>query len=239
MTEPRELLRTEGLIVGFDGRGLLPPVDVAIRAGELWCVVGRNGSGKTTWLRTLLGLLPPVSGSVRCAGAAPRTVYVPQRSALDALYPLRARDVVRMGTERGTSVLRPAPREPPAVDASLRTLGVADLADRPFRALSEGQKQRVLLARLWASDAELALLDEPTAAMDVVAEREAFRTLGKLCRERGAAILVVSHHLGIARENAGRAIFFDRVSSTVAVGTPKEVFAHPAFRAQYGVDADG
>jgi zinc transport system ATP-binding protein len=159
---------------------------------------------------------------------------VPQRSVYDDLYPLLARDVVAMGVERRWSFLVPRFREPPAVRHALADAGAADLADRPFRQLSEGQKQRVLLARLAASKPDLALLDEPTAAMDVVAERDAFQHLDHLRREHGVAIVVVSHFIGLAREFADRALFLERDTQTVVVGKPDEVLASHEFRRSFG-----
>jgi zinc transport system ATP-binding protein len=113
-------------------------------------------------------------------------------------------------------------------------MGVESLHDSPFRKLSEGQKQRVLFARLSASESELALLDEPTSAMDVVAEREAFELLDALRKRRGTAIVVVSHYLGLARDFADRVLMLDRDTPAVVCGTPEEVFSHAAFRERYG-----
>lgn len=230
-------LRCEALEVGYRNRALLPPIDLRIHRSDFWVVVGRNGAGKTTWFRTLLGLQSPVRGRIRRADGT-HLSYIPQRTELDPLFPLLARDVVRLGAERDRSFLMPGLREPPEVAAALERLDLTGLAHRPFRSLSEGQKQRVLLARLAASSPDLALLDEPTAAMDMVAEREAFQFLDGLRRDRGTAVLVVSHYPAVARDFADHAIFVDRESDTVAVGTVDEVLAHPQYRRTYGGSAD-
>lgn len=224
------LLTCSGLRVGYR-EPILPPIDVRIGPGELWAVVGRNGVGKTTWFRTVLGLVPSIAGAVQ-RSAALRLSYVPQSTRLDPLFPLLARDVVRMGIDRDLSFAALHLREPDCVEECLRVANVIDLADRPFHTLSEGQKQRVLLARLAASCPELALLDEPTAAMDFVAERESFEWLSKLRDDRQTAILVVSHTLGTVREFADRVLFLDR--STIVVGTADEVLSHEAFERSYG-----
>lgn len=234
MAKPGDtLLRCEKLRVGYRGRAILPPIDLDVRAGELWVVIGRNGSGKTTLFRTMLGLLPPVSGRVERASADTRFSYVAQRASFDDLFPLLGRTIVRMGVERKWSFTLPLLTEPPIVMRALEQVGAKDLADKPFRALSEGQKQRVLLARLAASEPELALLDEPTAAMDAVAEREAFGFLDQLKREQHLAIIVVSHYLDIAREFADRAVLLDRDSDSIVIGTPDEVLGHRTFRKSY------
>jgi zinc transport system ATP-binding protein len=226
------LLRCEQLRVGYAGVAVSPAFDVSIEPGELIAVVGRNGTGKTTWFRTVLGLLAPVSGQLTLRPDL-RLSYVPQRAQLDPMFPLLARDVVALGAERGASFLRPRLERPPEVRAALERMGVAPFAGRPYRALSEGQKQRVLLARLYASSPELALLDEPTSAMDAVAERETLLLLDDLRKQRGTSVVVISHYLGSIRELADRAILFDSECKTVLVGPPDEVLSHAVYRRNY------
>jgi zinc transport system ATP-binding protein len=234
LTRP-ELFACEQLRVGIAGRAILPPIGLTVKAGQFWAVVGRNGAGKTTWLKTLLGLLPPVSGHVQSARDV-RVSYLPQRSGLDDLYPLLAREVVSLGVERGWSFLGGpgAGRHKDRVARALAEVDAGALAEQPFRSLSEGQKQRVLFARLVAGDAEVAILDEPTSAMDRVAEREAFELIRKLQQSYGLAVLVVSHYLTVVREFADHALLLDADSEKVVVGTPEQVFEHPAFRKGYG-----
>jgi zinc transport system ATP-binding protein len=152
------LITTHRLLVGWSGRALLAPLDLEVHCGELLAVVGRNGSGKTTLFRTLLGLLAPVGG--RVTRHVERVAYVPQRLAFDDLFPVTVADVVAMGTlgpgARGALGGR---RSRAAVEAALSEMAVADLATRTFRSLSEGQKQRVLLARVLATGASPAFLD--------------------------------------------------------------------------------
>lgn len=230
----RPLLRCEKLCVGFEKRALLPAIDLEIASGQLWAVIGRNGSGKTTWLRTLLGLLPAVSGSVQHLAPNLKLSYLPQRKVIDELYPLLARDVVRMGLERRWSFLRPRlGGELSEIDQALEEMGVADLGSTPYRKLSEGQKQRVLFARLSVSRADLAVLDEPTSAMDQVAEGEAFELLDGLRRRRGLTIIVVSHYLGMVKRYADNAVLLDRESQHIVVGAPATVFKHEAFQARF------
>lgn len=229
---PNERLRCIQLRVGHAGAAILPAIDLSLQAGQLWAVVGRNGTGKTTWLRTLLGLLPPVSGSLlRRPGL--RASYAGQHVRFDPLFPALARDVVAMAVDRDWSFARPRLREPGAVLRALDSAGASDFAQRPFRALSEGQKQRVLLARLIASEPELALLDEPTSAMDAVAEREALGVLDRLRKQRGTTVVVVSHYLGLVRELADRVILLDGAAGEVVVGTPEQVLSHEAFARNY------
>lgn len=230
----RPLVRCRELEIGHGGRALLPKLDLELFAGEFWTVIGRNGSGKSTWMKTVLGLVPAVRGRIEWPGSArPKLTYLAQRAAVDELYPLNVRDAVALGTERGLSFLRlRAPRAP--VERALDLMGIRELAERPFRELSEGQRQRVSFARLAASEADLALLDEPTSALDLVAERETFELLRHLTRETGMTVVIVTHYVRLAGEFADHAVLLDRDTPAVVVGTPAEVFLHPAFRARYG-----
>jgi zinc transport system ATP-binding protein len=135
-----ELLACRRLRVGFKSRTILPSIDVTIRAGQFWAVVGRNGAGKTSWLRTLIGLVPPLAGSVDAAPGV-RVSYLPQRGTMDELYPLAAREVVSIGAQRGWSFLGGlgAAERRQRVARALAEVGAEDLAERPFRRLSEGQ----------------------------------------------------------------------------------------------------
>ncbi len=227
------LLETRALSIGHRGRPLLPAFDLSVGRGDFWAVIGRNGSGKTTWLRTLLGLMAPVSGEiVRAPGL--KLAYLPQRGVADDLYPVTARDVVGMGCQRSFGFFGFARRFAERVERALELMGASELADRSFRELSEGQRQRVLFARVAASEADVALLDEPTSALDLVAEREAFELLGKLQRESNTTIVIVSHYVRLVTEYADHAVLLDRDTPAVAIGSPSEVFEHASFRARYG-----
>ena len=166
------LVSTDSLVVGHEGAAILPPLSMTIAAGELWAVIGPNGSGKSTFVRTALGLVPPISGTLeRRAGL--RLAYVPQQSALDAIFPISVLDFVLMGLQGPENVTLLA-RRANAVRAvaALEEAGARALERRQLRDLSGGQRQRVLIARALATDADLVFLDEPTTALDAAAEHE-------------------------------------------------------------------
>ncbi len=230
------LLQAQGLVVGYD-RPLLPPIDLAIEPRSFWAFVGRNGSGKSTVLRTLLGLLKPLHGEAKMRADA-RPTLVPQRTGIERNAPLTVRDVVAMGAERGYSPFRLGGRlRRQEIHRLLEEVGAEDLAEASFSALSEGQKQRVLLARALAGRPNLLFLDEPTSAMDLVAEREMLELLHRLSEDRDLAIVIVAHFLPLVREFADRVLFVDADSRHAAAGTPEAVFASEAFRARYGSHA--
>jgi zinc transport system ATP-binding protein len=236
----QELLRCEGLVIGHRGHALLPAQDLALRRGELVAVLGRNGSGKTTFFRTLLGLQAPVAGKIVRATPEPRFGYMAQAAALDRHLPLRVRDVVAFGLlgPRGLSPPLLGPGERAACAAALEAVGIAPLARGFFRDLSEGQKQRVLLARLLASRPDVALLDEPTAAMDAISEEATLVLLERLAEERHMAIVLITHSLASALRHADRAVWFDRPQGRVLAGHPKTLLANPDFRAGLGFLAE-
>ncbi len=230
-----ELLRTESLEVGYARRALLPEVTFAVAAGELWALIGQNGSGKTTLLRTLLGLLPRVGGRI-IWGSEAQVGYVPQRSTVDQDIPSRVVDLVGLGVDRGRSFLDPfyLRKHRDDVEQAMRDTNVLELANHRFSALSEGQKQRVLMARALASNPRLLVLDEPTSAMDVVAEESILSLLNTLRDKRDLGVLLVSHHLPIVAAHATHAMLVDKDNALVEHGTMAEIAASPECRARYG-----
>jgi zinc transport system ATP-binding protein len=231
-------VRCKGLVVGHHGVGLLPPFDVEIRPGEVVLVVGRNGSGKSTFVRTVLGLQRPVGGELwRDPEIA--MAYVPQASALDAIVPVRAADVVGWGRMRRWDFVKPWRRhgDAAACAGAMTELGVAELARRRLAELSGGQAQRVMLSRLIAGEAKLAVLDEPTAAMDARGERATYARLRTIAHARGVGVLVVTHAVAVAARYADRIVFFDpdtEEGGRVDVGRTSEVSVHAGFQALFG-----
>ncbi|MCA9518358.1 MAG: ATP-binding cassette domain-containing protein [Myxococcales bacterium] len=232
-SEPALALR--GLVVGYKGRGLLPPIEAEVRRGELWALIGRNGSGKSTLLKTLIGLLPPVRGRLAW-GRGVRASYVPQRGDYDDAVPARAIDMVRAGVDRGASFLDPLYpfRRRAAVHRAMRDTGCEALAPAPFAQLSEGQKQRVWLARGLASEPGFILLDEPTSALDAVAERASFDLLNGLRRERGLAVLIATHQMASLPSFATHALLVDRDDQVVLAGPIDEILRSPTYALRYG-----
>jgi len=229
------LLRAGNLSVGFGRHAILPPIDFEVRRGEILGVIGRNGAGKTTLFRTLLGLHAAVGGMIE----RPATTvigYVPQRHSVDPLVPTRAVDLIAEGTEQGLSFLRVVrSKEANARMArAIEATGSAPFLRQRYRDLSEGQKQRVLLARAIAGGADLLVLDEPTSAMDLVAEQEVVQILVQLRQRFSIGILLVSHHLGVLVSMVDRLLFLDADDAIVVNGTAAEVTSHPAFIERYG-----
>jgi zinc transport system ATP-binding protein len=228
------LVRVADLRVGYDRREILPPISASIGAGQLWAVLGPNGAGKSTFVRTLLGLQPPVGGRIERAPGL-RLSYVPQQSALDTIFPISVLEFVLMGRqEPGRFLGLPARADREAARAALAEVGAGALARRQLRDLSGGQRQRVLIARAIASGAGLFVLDEPTAALDVAAERQVLELIGRLRARRDAAVVMVTHLVEDGLERADHALLLDRDRGVALAATARELRASAAFERLYG-----
>ncbi len=228
------LVLCQGLAVGYGQKAMLPPITLQVRPRELWAVFGPNGSGKSTVLKTVLGLLPPVAGEFQCAAST--LGYVPQRSEIDPAIPARVIDMVRAGVERDWSFLNPAWtwKHRAAIDDALGDTHIRALIREPWTHLSEGQKQRVLMAQALAGNPQLLVLDEPTSAMDVHAERSIFALLDDLRRRRDLGVMVVGHNLGVLARFATHALFVDKDQAAVDVGVVRDVVRGSAFVERFG-----
>ncbi len=223
------------LEVGYLGRAILPPINLEIRAGELWGIAGSNGSGKSTLLKTILGLLPSVSGKTSRTERL-RIGYVPQRTSLDLSIPARAIDVVRGGATRGWSFtnLLHTHHNARAIEEAMETTNVTSIATQQLAELSEGQKQRVLMARALVGDPHLLVLDEPTSAMDGQAETRMLALLDELRVKRAIGIVLVSHNLMAMSTVATHALMLDREHQLIISGDIRDVAVHHEVHEHFG-----
>ena len=233
-------IEIDHLTVTYRDRPVLWDVDVHMPRGALGAIVGPNGSGKSTLLRAALGLVPSDSGRIAILGepssrARARVAYVPQREAVDWDFPITVREVVEMGRYRSVGWFRRMRRnDRDVVDEALERVGMAPFARRQIGQLSGGQRQRVFIARALAQRAELLVLDEPFAGVDVRTERAVLELLRALRDDEGRSIVIVHHDLETVERSFDWALLLN--VRPIATGRPDEVLTPENLRRAYGVE---
>jgi iron complex transport system ATP-binding protein len=201
------VLVARSLAAGYGARGVLQGVDLALEPGVLVALVGPNGAGKSTLLRALAGLIRPTAGAVTIDGTdvatlsraalAARIAVVPQ--TFDTLFPFTVREIVALGRSARLGLFaRPTATDAAAVARAIDVQDLGALVDRRLDALSGGERQRVVLAMALAQEADVLLLDEPTAHLDPAHQIATVRRAAELARARGVVALAVLHDLNLA-----------------------------------------
>ncbi len=212
----------ESVCVAYGRQEVLHAVDLAIPRGILLPFVGPNGAGKTTLLRAILGLLPLRRGRTVTPFSQTPPGYVPQQRVIDPLYPVTARQIVEMGLFPANGWRRRPDRgQRTRVDGILDRLGLTEHQRKTFAELSGGMRQKALLARALATDAEVYIMDEPTSELDERSEAEVLGEFRRLCRDEGRTVLLAYHGLEqaaglsdrICRVAHGRAEIVDVVTA--------------------------
>jgi zinc transport system ATP-binding protein len=210
-------LIVRGVSVALDGRPVLRQVDLDVSPGEFVALLGANGSGKSTLVRAAVGLVPTTGGTIELFGTPldrfrdrQRLGYVPQRTRAVAGVPATVREVVMSGRlARRRFVGWRTKADVAAVDAAIERVGLADRRRSSVSEMSGGQQQRAMIARALASEAELLIMDEPTAGVDHDNQETLAELLGGLVHE-GTSVLLVAHELGPLRALIDRAVVLDQ-----------------------------
>ena len=242
MSEAQAILSLAGVEVDLARRLVIAGAELTVRRGELVAIVGPNGAGKTTLLRAIAGLTP-ARGRIEIDGTslsrlsraerARRIAYLPQGHVFH--WPLPVGEVVALGRlPRGAGADLSA-SDRLAVGRAMSATGVTEHAGRPVTTLSGGERARVALARVLATEAPLILADEPTAALD---PRYQLVILDILRRHaaNGGAVLAVLHDLGLAARQANRIVVMDK-GRIVADGPPRDVLTKARLAETFGVNA--
>jgi len=228
-------LRTRDLAVGYRSRrtrrAVLEHVNLAVHPGELVCLLGPNGIGKSTLLRTLARMQPALWGSVELGGSDLRSiphierarrlgVVLTERVAVEALS---VRRLVELGRYPHSGWFgRISDRDRMAVEWAIEAVGARHLADRDFSRLSDGERQRVMIGRALAQEPVLLILDEPTAFLDVPSRVELIGLLRRLTRERPLAVVVSTHDLELALRTAD-VVWLVMPGGELVAGAPEDV----------------
>jgi zinc/manganese transport system ATP-binding protein len=193
-------IRLDHVSLRHGSREVVQDLTGTFASGSLTALTGDNGAGKTTLLRALAGLHPPSSGTIDRGGLVPSDIaLLPQGSQLDRSFPIASRDVVALGLAGRIGPFRAIDRaQLEQADQALAAVGLPDLGGRAIGAMSAGQFQRVLFARLMLQDAPVLLLDEPFAAVDMATGRELLAILHRWHAE-GKTIVTVLHDIDMAR----------------------------------------
>lgn len=219
-------------------------INIKIERGRTVCLIGPNGSGKTTALKTITGQLRELGGSMSICGmplagmsekerAKYISVVLTEKISLELMT---CRDIVSMGRYPYTGRMGLLSGEDRAkVNEALEMVNASDIADRQFSMTSDGQRQRIMLARAICQESALIVLDEPTSFLDIRYKLEILTVLKKLARERGTGVLMSVHELELARAAADYVICFKN-GRVFAEGTPDEIFNDTLISELYGID---
>lgn len=225
-----EVLKTNGLKIGYKGKALMPAIDIALHEGEHVALVGANGSGKTTLFKTLTGNLRPIEGNIELCGK-PLSDYTPNERAKlfslvltekpDDLF-LKVFDIVAAGRYPHSGLMAKLKDEDyEMIKAKLQVVGVYHLIDRDFVSLSDGEKQKVMIAKALVQDTPIIYMDEPTAFLDYPSKVELLQLLRRLAHEEQKTIFLSTHDVEISLQLAD--MLWLMTPEQLHVGTPREL----------------
>lgn len=227
-------------------RDILWDINLKISSGACIGIIGPNGSGKTSLLKSIVGLNLPTKGSVRVFGNPPtrdwrRKVqlgYVPQLKSMDKDFPISVYEVVLLGrTGRLGWFKKPSTKDHQIVENALKKVNMLNLKDRPIGQLSGGQQQRVLIARALATESKLLLLDEPATGLDIPSQQSIFSLLDSLHGD-GITVLTTTHDLAALEYH-----HFDLIlclnQTVIAFGPPEEILTPQVLERTFMVSPQG
>lgn len=234
MSAREPLLVLAGVRCRYGALTALDGIDLHIDDGAFTGVVGPSGSGKTTLLRTLLGAVTPVAGEIRRRTGL-RIGYVPQVETINWSFPVTVAEVVLMARPQRFGRPWASRADRGDVEATLRRLGIDDLADRHIRALSGGQQQRVFIARALLGEPQLLIMDEPTSGVDVRTRHDVIHLLAELNAD-GLTIVLSTHDLNGIATHLPDVVCLNR--TVKAHGPPAKVLTAAVLEETYGAPMD-
>ncbi len=237
-------LSIKDLTIGYGERVVAGDISLDVHAGELLALVGSNGSGKSTLLKTICGELAPLGGTIQISGRALRQWSRPELArylavmltARPATELLTCRDIVETGRLPFTGRLGILSEDDHAqVDEAMAIAHVSELAENDFMHISDGQRQRVLLARAIAQEPKLLVLDEPTAYLDMKYQLDLLKILRRLAKSRGVAIVASLHEVELALK-AADSVMCIKDGDVFLHGAPEEVLTTSNVSSLYGLE---
>ena len=189
------------LAIGYEGKTVVQNINLSVKKGDYLCVIGENGAGKSTFMKTLLGLLSPVSGKIEFYDGLKKNEigYLPQQTEVQKDFPASVREIVLSGCQSRCG-WRPFynKEEKMVAQRAMEKMMIQDLADQCYRELSGGQQQRVLLARALCAAQKILLLDEPVSGLDPRVTAEMYQLIRNLNKKDGITIIMISHDIAAA-----------------------------------------
>ena len=239
------IIRTEHLDTGYERRIVVAGVDMEIRKGEIVTLIGPNGAGKSTVLKTIAGQLEPVGGVIYISEkergsyssneiARMQSVMLTEKASSERMT---CEEVVSLGRYPYTGrlgILSSDDRR--IVRESMDLVHVSEIADRDYHEISDGQRQRVLLARAISQEPEIMILDEPTSYLDIRHKLEFLDLLRNLVRDRDIGVIMSMHELELAHMISDRVICISSDGRIEMTGAPDEVFTDEAVSRLYGME---
>ena len=238
------ILRTQDLAVGYQGKALIEHIALQVRRGEIMTLIGPNGAGKSTILKSVIRQLEPLAGTVYIDGRATRSMAERELARsisvvmTDRVHPelMTCADVVATGRYPYTGSLGLLSEgDWAAVRSAMERVDVLGLWDTDFGQLSDGQRQRILLARAICQEPEVMVLDEPTSFLDIRYKLELLAILKDLVRDKGMAAVVSLHELDLAQKISDTVVCVSPERGIDRWGPPEEIFAGDYIHRLYGV----
>ena len=216
------LISCQNLSVGYENRILFKNLNFSVERGSYLCIIGENGTGKSTLMRTLLGLQQPLEGTILFGDELKENEigYLPQQTIVQKDFPASVREIVLSGCQNHLG-LHPfyGRLEKKRAEEMMEKLQVKDLQNRCYRELSGGQQQRVLLARALCATKKILLLDEPVSGLDPKVTKELYQFIYELNREDNLTIIMITHDMKAA---ATYATHIMQIGSDLFYGTKQE-----------------
>lgn len=209
------------LTLGYENNALIENLSFEVKKGDYLCIVGENGTGKSTLMRTILRLQKPMSGTIEYSDGLKSTEigYLPQQTLVQRDFPASVKEVVISGCQAKTGMRPFYSKEEKALAAkNMERLGIDNLAKRCYRELSGGQQQRVLLARALCATEKMLLLDEPVSGLDPKVTADMYKMIKKL-NDDGISIIMISHDIYSAVKYASHIL---HIGSDTFFGTVEE-----------------
>ena len=239
------ILSTEKLSVGYEkNKSVIDGIDIDALKGQVISIIGPNGAGKSTILRTLSGLLAPVDGTVRISGTDLKLLSADQKAKKMAVVLTEkfsvsmttAYEVASMGRIPYTGFFgRLTAADHEIIHKCLCEVGAQELSDRLFSSLSDGEKQKVMIARALAQQPQLIILDEPTNHLDIKNKIELVRILGRLASDSGLTVILALHEVDIAAK-ASHVMLMVKDGCVVAQGNPEDIVNRSSISSLYDIE---